>query len=158
MKCCGTSSHAAYFQRGSVLLTLNRAVKAGVKFHCETSLCFSTANIDLLPITASVVGFQRSHAGFPALLSRVFPGSIQVWSRPALHRLAHPAGPSVCGGILFQPGKTGKHQRGGFLPIPSMGWVSTAASLLKLLDTHQIISLKTAYLVIPATVSSNQAI
>src|SRR5258708_30615937 len=40
----GTSSHAAFFQLGSVLLTLHRALKAVVKFHCETSLGFLTAN------------------------------------------------------------------------------------------------------------------
>jgi hypothetical protein len=42
-----------------VRLTLNRAVKAVVTFHCETSLCFSTANSDLLPITGSVMGVHR---------------------------------------------------------------------------------------------------
>jgi DDE superfamily endonuclease len=41
---CGTSSHAACFHLGSVLLTRNRALKAVVTFHCETSLCFSTPN------------------------------------------------------------------------------------------------------------------
>ena len=42
--------------------------------------------------------------------------SMQVWSRPALHRLAHPAGPAVCGGILFQPDKTGKRTERRFPP------------------------------------------
>ena len=41
---------------------------------------------------------------------------MQVWSRPALHRLAHPAGPAVCGGILFQPDKTGKRTERRFPP------------------------------------------
>jgi hypothetical protein len=96
-------------------------VKAGVTFHCETSLCFSTANCDLLPITASVMGFHRAHFGFPALLRRAFPRSMQVRPRPALHRLAHPAVPAVCGGILFQPGKTGRRTKRPFPPDPING-------------------------------------
>jgi hypothetical protein len=115
LKCCGTSSHAALFQMGSVLLTQNRALKAGVTFHGETSLCFSTANIDLLPITGSVMGFPRSHVGFPASLSRAFPGSIQVWSRPALHRLEIPQALRYVEGFFFSQAKPESERRGGFL-------------------------------------------
>jgi hypothetical protein len=97
-------------QLGSVLLKQNRALKAGVKFHCETSLCFSTANIDLLPITGSVMGFLlRSR--------RVFPGSIQVWSRPALHRLEIPQALRYVEGFFFSQAKPESERRGGFLSI-----------------------------------------
>jgi len=47
--------------------------------------------------------------------------SMQVRPRPALHRLAHPAVPAVCGGILFQPGKTGRRTKRPFPPDPING-------------------------------------
>src|SRR2546421_6659845 len=46
---------------------------------------------------------------------------MQVRPRPALHRLAHPAVPAVCGGILFQPGKTGRRTKRPFPPDPING-------------------------------------
>ena len=72
-------------------------------------------------MTASVMGFHRAHVWFPARLRRAFPGSMQVRPRPALHRLAHPAGPAVWRGILFQPGKTGRRTKRPFPPDPING-------------------------------------
>src|ERR1700726_2226607 len=43
---------------------------------------------------------------------------MQIRPRPALHRLAHPAGPAVWRGILFQPGKTGRRTKRPFSPDP----------------------------------------
>jgi hypothetical protein len=108
------------------------------------------ANSDLLPITGSVMGFQPSHVGFPASLSSCLPALPCRFGLDLLSTgLRIPQALRYVEGFFFSQAKPESERRDGFLPIPSMGWVSTASSLMNLLATHQIISLQAAYLVIP---------